>query len=260
MCVIVVKPMNETVTRRTLKNCWENNSDGGGFVYATPEEEIVISKGYWTFRKFYRAFRLAERENPQSSFILHMRIATSGFIDEINCHPFLINDELAFAHNGIFFDFSNAKSAYSDTWNFNAGVLSSLLTSVEDLYNVGIMALLESYVDSENSKLGILDKYGMYHIVCEGDGDWHNGCWFSNCSYAYGRHQKIFGFHGSRQYTSSLGKCYLCGVYKNEKFMSQKLLDADWRHVCSKCMDDFYSGSTSASKSAGSAYRKSFGV
>jgi hypothetical protein len=54
MCIIAFKPRKVHITRRILKNCWDGNDDGAGFMWAE-DDELHIRKGYMTFKSFYRA-------------------------------------------------------------------------------------------------------------------------------------------------------------------------------------------------------------
>lgn len=176
MCVIVVKPADVSLTKREIKKCWKDNPHGGGFMY-TAHGKLQVVKGFFTFRTFYSAFRCAERSFPMSTFVLHMRIATSGKLDEPNCHPFYVNRNIAVAHNGIFSDWTDHTSEFSDTFWFTHNILAKL---PEDFfYNQAMIDLLEDYCGF-SSKLVLLNSDGDVQIVNETLGVWHKGRWFSN--------------------------------------------------------------------------------
>ena len=183
MCIIVYKPNDKVINRRTLKSCYESNPDGCGFMYSS-NNELKISKGYFGFRSFYRAFRKAERANPESDFVMHFRIATSGKTDIINCHPFWVNKGLGFAHNGVLSKLGN--TVFSDTHCFTYEVLSKLPNKF--LTITSISELLEDYAVASGSKFAFMDNKGDVTIFNSKAGVWEKGIWFSNSSYSYSRY------------------------------------------------------------------------
>ena len=45
MCIAIYKPKGNTISKDTLKNCFDNNPDGSGFMYAQ-NDKLVVKKGY----------------------------------------------------------------------------------------------------------------------------------------------------------------------------------------------------------------------
>jgi len=121
------------------------------------------------------------RKHNVLPMIIHFRIATSGRIDEDNCHPFQVTPDIVMAHNGIL-DNAEPTSTISDTRVFIGEVLSDLPEGF--LWNYGIQRLISGFIG--DSKLVFLDRYGMYRFVNENLGHWdkHHSNWFSNYSYA----------------------------------------------------------------------------
>ena len=85
MCILIVQPAGEYVSRRHLKEAFRINSDGAGFMFNIPAElnksgqdVVKIFKGWFGFRQFYKDLRNCERMFPASTFVIHMRIGTSG--------------------------------------------------------------------------------------------------------------------------------------------------------------------------------------
>jgi predicted glutamine amidotransferase len=139
--------------------------------------KIVIHKELVSFEKFFNAFKEARKNNQDKTFVLHFRIATHGKIDLPNCHPFEVNENLAFCHNGII-NISNEKHE-SDTASFNKLVLKEL--PKDFIKNEAILYLVENALSG--SKLVFLDSEGDYTILNEDEGLWKYGCWFSNRSF-----------------------------------------------------------------------------
>jgi predicted glutamine amidotransferase len=67
----------------------------------TNNGQIKVFKEMTNFDRFYKEYAKQRKANKGSNFVLHFRIATSGKIDKTNCHPFAVNKNLAFVHNGI---------------------------------------------------------------------------------------------------------------------------------------------------------------
>ena len=56
MCIIVVKDKNKPLPKlEYLKNCFENNPDGMGFMYLK-NNKVIIDKGYMTYKSFEKRF------------------------------------------------------------------------------------------------------------------------------------------------------------------------------------------------------------
>jgi len=186
MCIIALKPAGKVITRKELRNCFSNNSDGAGMMYIESvkgyEDVLCIDKGYFGFRKFYKHFRKMENLYPNSPFVLHFRIATSGYIGVDACHPFIVHGGLAFAHNGIFSKLGS--KIESDTQEFNRIILCRLPKNFLDIEKAKNM--VEEYITTSLSKAVFMDNVGNYTIMNESAGVWNDrGVWFSNSGYSY---------------------------------------------------------------------------
>jgi|BioPla2DNA2_1021312.scaffolds.fasta_scaffold14732_5 hypothetical protein len=148
MCIIVYKPIGvELPSKETLKNCFDNNPDGAGFMYRKGRE-IRIRKGYMKFKSFYQALKNISRVNggiTNTDLLMHFRIATHGTIEPGQTHPFPVSENYtdlvrekittkqALAHNGILTAYAppeEVASVMSDTMWFiaqNAGDIQTPL-------------------------------------------------------------------------------------------------------------------------------------
>ena len=180
MCIIIVKPPAGIITRRSLKAAFEHNSDGAGYMVNIPEERrILVHKGFFGFRKYYKAIRSIEEQYPHSTIVLHMRIGTSGLKDAANCHPFALRGGGGFCHNGILTGLGN--NSRSDSKIFVEDILNKL--PLQFWMHDEIRECLEGYATAETSKFVILEASGAVHIFNEAAGHWRAGCWYSNTSY-----------------------------------------------------------------------------
>jgi hypothetical protein len=183
MCIIAAIPNHKTISKETLQRCWDNNPHGGGFTY-TDGKKVHVMKEMISFKQYWRKFTQKREEFPLSSFICHFRISTHGKINEENCHPFKVNDELSFCHNGVIRN-SPLSEDYSDTVMFNVTILKNL---PEDfIYNKATKTLIREYIGG-GSKLSFLTWNNELHFINEEAGTWDDGIWYSNNGY------KSFGY------------------------------------------------------------------
>ena len=180
MCLAIAKKPQTRLSRALLKNGFEANSHGAGFAYSH-KGKLIVKKGFWKFETFWKAFNAIQKNNPA---IVHFRKISSGEESEENCHPFLINKNLAVVHNGTLNDWiGTKKSKKSDTFYFVEIILKPLIELVPNAYNNPVFTyMLDKTIESGN-KLIFLDAKGKFSIIREQAGEWIDNCWFSNNSY-----------------------------------------------------------------------------
>ena len=198
MCIAILNKKEATLKRELLKNCWDNNGDGAGLLYIDNKKQMKTFKELKSFEVFYQEYSRVKKSYGKRNIVIHFRISTHGKIDETNCHPFLVNDNLGFVHNGMIYDVPTSKD-YSDTYMFNEVVLKNFTEGFE--YNEIILDMLEGFIGG--SKLVFLNSNNDFAIVNEKAGHWANGCWFSNGSYKYVSNYVDYG--GTKVYRGSLG-------------------------------------------------------
>lgn len=181
MCIAIFASPHTKVPEEHLLESYKSNKDGCGFAYVstdyTGHKKIKIYKTM-DYDKFLKNYNRAFKNNPESPFLIHFRIATHGTVDTFNCHPFKVNKNLAFIHNGIISGVgTDAKK--SDTQMFNDVILKNL---PKDFYKYEHYKLLiEKFI--VGSKIIMLDVDGNYQIYNESSGHWLNDVWYSNSSY-----------------------------------------------------------------------------
>ena len=137
---------------------------------------LKIKKPFFQFKPFAAAIERAMSKSL-SDFVLHFRITTSGKEDKLNTHPHRVNNKLAFVHNGVIADLSDAQSVESDTVKFK-NLLSALPFGFMD--NPTLKYLLEFYAVENHSKFVFMDNLGRVDIFNEKAGTWEGGLWYSN--------------------------------------------------------------------------------
>lgn len=177
MCIAIINTAEGMpITRKTFERCWHNNPHGAG-IAASINGKLVIEKDLKDWNRLWKIYR-TWREDKSLNIMLHFRISTHGSRSLDNCHPFMVNKELAFCHNGIInqVDTSNDKS---DTVAFNEQYLRDMPKNFA--FNPAIKQLLLDRIGY--SKLVFLTADNRYSIVGEKRGVWDNGNWYSNDTY-----------------------------------------------------------------------------
>ena len=178
MCIIACTPAGLKLDKATFDRCWNKNPDGFGMAYLW-EGKIRVKK---TMDKAHAwsMYNGVCGVSMDSWKILHFRIGTHGVKDITNCHPFIVHDDLVFAHNGIIRHVPDCPNkVVSDTQMFNSLILQHL---PKDFYKwEHYRMLIEEYIGY--SKLTFLDTDNNMYIYNESKGEWYDGVWFSNSGY-----------------------------------------------------------------------------
>ena len=192
MCIIVYKPVGVALPpRETLKNCFDNNPDGAGFMLRT-RNGVKIDKGYFNFEDFYK--NLMKIKNINSFEVgLHFRIATHGTVNALNCHPFSVTKKLkkirkvqqttaaAVMHNGVLSSVQvKNSSGLSDTVVYTRDVLYNLSNLTACNLTTTKQAIDTINATRGTSRLLIFDKNGAKLF---GNFIKENGVYYSNDSF-----------------------------------------------------------------------------
>lgn len=196
MCIIAIKPKGmDMLEDTTIRTMFENNPDGAGMMYWS-KDKVIIDKGYMTCESLLK--KLHSMDLTDTNVILHFRIGTSGYKNELNCHPYPIKAEnkahckakIGMAHNGILYDFEPARcSKINDTQVFIQRVINSLKDGFQN--NDETMFLIAELV--KGNKLAFLDDKNKITTVGYFIED--SGYLYSNNSYKP-RHRKCVSSYG----------------------------------------------------------------
>lgn len=177
MCLAIFKPANKKVLKYQMENAFDSNDDGAGFAYPL-NGKVVIEKGFFKFADFWKAI-VPHMDKPMA---IHFRWSTHGKVDETNCHPFKINDELAMIHNGVISGIDITDKDKSDTRTFVDDYVKPINKgNPRFIYTEYGKRTLQACIGS--SKLVFINKKGKAVIVNETAGHWNNDVWYSNDSY-----------------------------------------------------------------------------
>jgi len=211
MCIGIYVPEGKYVNKKTLKVCYENNPDGAGLMYSDGKN-LIIDKGFFSFKSFWKEYRsIMQGDKKKSGIVLHFRVATHGNISKRNCHPFQVNENLGFVHNGMIDIKMEKGSTMSDTAVFNELILKKLPGNW--MNNDSIIELISGYIGQ--SKLIFMDSTGSVLIINKSLGEWKDGIWYSNTTYkgVVVRRQLWKKFdYGSGYYSNDLHECQYCGT------------------------------------------------
>lgn len=199
MCIAILNTAGHTIKRDHLKNSWENNTDGAGILFIK-DNKMAVYKEMASFDAFYDKYLEIKRNHGHNNIVLHFRISTHGKINKDNCHPFLVDDELGFVHNGMIYDVPTSVD-YSDTYMFNEKYLKLMKKGFDR--SDEIMDMIAMYIGTGN-KLIFLNANDEYTIVNEKAGHWHKGSWFSNTSYQ--RINDYYDFGGTKRYKNGTSR------------------------------------------------------
>ena len=185
MCIAILNTKKAgRLPKSHIKNSWENNDMGAGLLW-NENNKLNVFKTYDYDEYIDKYNELRDTANI-GNIVLHFRIATSGYKGEHNLHPFLVNNNLGFVHNGVIRGLGNKQ--FSDTYEFN----DMLKKFSHDFINCDMTKyFLSEYIG--NSKLVFLSADDKYTIINEELGKWSDGNWYSNDSYKQYNDYKFYG-------------------------------------------------------------------
>jgi predicted glutamine amidotransferase len=184
MCILIMRRHDSVImTDAALKNCWDNNDDGCGFSYVNTDHlgvNRIKTHKYMAFEPFLTKLRRCEAIAPESNFLIHFRIATSGELSTHNQHPFVVNEDCVMGHNGVLHKArKDPTKKDNDTRMFIKDTLQNLPDNWDE--NPVILELIESYIGT--NKLAFLYSDNQYMILNDDLGSWEDGIWYSNNSH-----------------------------------------------------------------------------
>lgn len=101
MCIIIVVPPGQVPDYENLLQATYENEDGSGWMMRTPQG-IEIVRSAKSIDHVVSTFWEARKRWPNSWAVWHSRLATHGYIDDANTHPFIVpGTHWAMVHNGI---------------------------------------------------------------------------------------------------------------------------------------------------------------
>lgn len=190
MCIAILNTSGK-ITEESIFNSWNNNDQGGGLLWTSGG--ALHSYKTYKYNKFLKKYNEIRANKNTGKIVLHFRIATSGHEKYTNLHPFFVNANLGFVHNGIISGLGNQQ--HSDTYQFN----EMLQKLPENFLNCSATnELIKKYIGG--SKLVFLNSADQHTIVNENLGHWDGANWYSNDSYTC---NLDFYYYGSQKITKN---------------------------------------------------------
>ena len=196
---------NNKVSNNQLRNAWARNNDGVGYAFAINGR--IETRKFMEFKPFKKSFNQdVAKYGNQSAFLIHFRFATHGNTDLSNVHPFKVNDNLVFGHNGVINNVDD-DNILSDTQVFNNLILKGL--NPDFLSNDSLRTLISDFIG--NSKLCFLDSNGNLDFINADLGHFNDNksIWFSNDGYKKQKPIYIGGGAWNSQKWDNVNNCYL---------------------------------------------------
>lgn len=188
MCIAILNTKKAgRLPKNQIKNSWDNNDMGAGLLW-NKDGKLNVFKSY-DYDDYIDKYNALRDDNSINSIVLHFRIATSGYNGEHNLHPFLVNDNVGFVHNGVISGLGS--KTFSDTYEFN----DMLKKYKHDFLSCEMSKFfISEYIGY--SKLIFLDNKDKHTIIHEELGKWTDGNWYSNDSY---KEYKPYVYYGNQK-------------------------------------------------------------
>lgn len=178
MCVIIYSPTGTEVSDETLKQAWERNGDGAGFVACSPgEKQWNFKKGIMDYDELLK--ELAPYRDKEAAFILHLRIKSRGDINAAMTHPFDFSrkegERRFLFHNGTV-KFFTGSTGCSDS-----GMLAQFIRPIG---NNSVKAVLDNLTKEHHGRFVSFVQNGdatpVINIFEDDESKTKDGVWFSN--------------------------------------------------------------------------------
>lgn len=193
MCIIAAKKAGlDMPMENRMWSMWECNPDGAGFMVRTPNNDIIIRKGFMEYEDLVAAIdKLDYYVNLKDcDVVLHFRYATHGGIQPSLTHPFVLSNDfnemkklqnsntnvIGIMHNGVY------------PYQTPAGVSDSMVYIKEQIYP--LYKSDKKFYDNDNvmknlkGKLAFLTKDGI-RLIGSFIEDIDDGIFYSNDTYTF---------------------------------------------------------------------------
>ena len=178
MCTLILNPNNApAISLNSFLNLWDNNPDGAGFAYIHGGKLHIIKEMRSPGAR--HAENLAIKRQTAHAILLDFRISTQGNVNEANAHPFRVNQNIAFAHNGVI-----SAAPRSDSHSDTALLVRDVLQKFPDnfIHKKGYIEALR-YIAGHSNKFALLDVSGKYALINSHLFHLHEGTYYSNRGY-----------------------------------------------------------------------------
>jgi hypothetical protein len=179
MCIAILNK-SSMLSKKSLKNCWDNNYHGAGIGYIDGNELRSYHEST-SFDSFYEEYKFI-RQLTDQPMMLHFRIATHGMGKDM-LHPHEVtHGKVTLVHNGIIRGLGDNR--ISDTREFAELLGNFRPKNVSFIDHKGVRGFAMHLLGGTN-KVILMDNRGAFRILNETLGHWdkNNDTWYSNASY-----------------------------------------------------------------------------
>ena len=178
MCIGIVITVCSKISLNRLRQAYKANPDGCGILWSN-KNQLHSLKGVWTWDFFLSQYQLVKDKYRSSSIIVHFRTASAKGIGDIYCHPHYVNKDLAFIHNGNFFELSS--SFYNDNKTDSQRMNEYILQKMhKNFLETEALSVLDDYCVDNHSKMIFMNNGGSIWIMNSSAGEWIDGVFYSN--------------------------------------------------------------------------------
>lgn len=163
MCVIIIIPQGETITKDELRKAWNTNPDGAG--YATlKNNKVMYHRGFMDFHPFYREI---QHKIGREDIILHFRITTSNTVNRTQTHGYELGNKKRLKGitsnpvlfmNGVISGY-NYRKGFNDTMEY----IDEHSQAFRIINDTGSADLLDIIEDATGSRWAMLTTEGVIH-------------------------------------------------------------------------------------------------
>lgn len=190
MCIAILNK-SAKLSKKSLKNCWDNNYHGAGIGYVDGNSIRSYHEGT-SFESFYEEYQFI-RDNTEHPLMLHFRIATHGKGTDM-LHPHSVSEgKVSLIHNGIIYGLGN--TIISDTREFAELLGNFTPKNVSFIDHKGVNGFAMHLLGRTN-KVVLMDYRGAFRILNSQLGHWdkNQDTWYSNDSY---KRSLDYVYHGN---------------------------------------------------------------
>lgn len=183
MCIAIYQDPGARLTEDEFRTSWQSNPDGGGLAWLDDTGTVRTFKSMKLRPMMDKYEQILDLHGAHTPVLVHFRIATHGTVNEYNCHPFMVNSNIAVIHNGIIPVLIDKKDNRSDTRVFTEEYLPKLPAGwLDDDY---LFDMVEEYIGSSKLVFLTTENRERAYIANEHQGHWNTpkNIWFSNKSY-----------------------------------------------------------------------------
>jgi predicted glutamine amidotransferase len=182
MCIAILQMLHKKIDKDIFYKYSNYNHDGYGLMYVNSNSKQLETYKTLQLDDFYDKYLTAcNLYNDQTPIVLHFRSCTHAKADIENCHPFLVNKNIGYVHNGVVTNVGTSE-LYSDTNLLNRNILKYIGSNILD--NAVTQTLFLNLV-GEYNKFIFLTNEKKFLIFNEKQGCWDNDFWYSFKQYDY---------------------------------------------------------------------------